>query len=197
MCGARVVTGRGQEVADPPPVVRWWRHGEGFKVFGRSRRRATTHATECVRSLVATYQHQHGLPAGFWFDPYVIGFMGFMIAFHASFTSGEKLSEDDKGHVLHDVFSALSNMEGKALVDEYKRLAFAAPKDEAFEMGADHAAAIAFTSLGKTSPETREYYNRACEIAEAMGEQKTPSTLMAIMFHNLFDRTVQERFHTD
>jgi len=166
-------------------------------MFGRARRRATAHATECVRSLIATYQHQHGLPAGFWYDRYVLGFMGFMIGFHATFTSGEKLSEFDKGHVLHDVFSAVSNMNGIALVGEYKRLAFADPKDEAFEMGADHAAAIAFTGMGKTSPETKLYYDRACEVAEAMGEEKTPSTLMAIMFHNLFDRTVQERLYTD
>ncbi len=162
-------------------------------MFGMARRRATKHVTECVRSLVATYQHQHGLPSGFWFDPYVIGFIGFMIGFHAKFTSGERLSETDRRVILRDVFSAVSNANGEAICEEYNRLAFSLPKSDAFETGADHAAAIAFASLGRTSPETKIYHDRACEIAQEMGEPATPSTVMAIMFHNLFDRTVQDR----
>ena len=82
-------------------------------MFGRNRRLATEHTLNAVRPIIAIAQHYQGLPAGFWQDDFVLGFVGFLIGFHANFTSGRSLSQEDKGTLLYDVFGTLSNVDSK------------------------------------------------------------------------------------
>ncbi|WP_425416504.1 hypothetical protein [Oricola indica] len=166
-------------------------------MFGGARRRATEHVVQSIRPLIAIYQSYSGLPAGFWRDEFVLGFIGFMISFHANVTSGVKLSTADKGHLLYDVLSAISNMNGQAIGREYTQLATQFPKNPDFEKGADNAAICAFASIGKMSPEGRPYYDMAKELADAQGTPDDLSAIGGFLLHILFYQPLRERFGTD
>lgn len=166
----------------------------GKNMFGRNRRLATEHTIAAVRPLIAVFQYHNGLPAGFWQDEFVIGFVGFMISFHANYTSGRKLSQEDKGFLLCDVFTALSNMNGQAIGQEYTRLAMLTDKSPDFEKGADNAAICAFASIGKMSEQGRVYYDRAKTIASAQGSPNDLGVVAAVLSQMLFFAPLRERF---
>ena len=102
-------------------------------MFGRAKRKVTKHTEDAIRPILASYQYSNGIPAGFWQDEFVLGFIGFMISFHVNITSGYKLSTADKGFLLFDVFTTLSNMNGKLIAKNYTDLAMEDPKNEDFE----------------------------------------------------------------
>lgn len=163
-------------------------------MFGRNRRKATEHVVEALRPTIAIVQSFQGLPAGFWRDEFVLGFIGFMISFHATYTSGRSLSQADKGYLLVDVLTALSNMNGQAISRDYTRLATQSPKSPDFEMGADYAAICAFASMGKMNEQGMPYYERAKEIAAAQGKPDDIGMILAILMQQLFYEPVRERF---
>lgn len=163
-------------------------------MFGGKRRKATSHVVESIRPLIAIYQHQYGLPASFWHDRFVLGFVGFLISFHTNITSGYSLSAEDKGYLLYDAFSALSLMNGKAIADEYVALASAEPKDAAFEQGADHAAACAYFSIGKVSDTSREWVRTAEKQASAFGATTDRNAVLGALIQLLFYTPLKERF---
>jgi hypothetical protein len=163
-------------------------------MFGGARKRATQHAIEAVRPLVATYQANYGLPAGFWRSEFVLGFIGFMISFHATQTSGRKLSQLDKGCVLSDTLTALSNMNGHELMLEFNRLARQEPKSVEFELGADYAAICSFYLLGKTLKDGPNWIEKAREMAETLGHTVDHAAILQCLFTLLFIEPIHERF---
>ena len=163
-------------------------------MFGRSRRKATEHTINAVRPLIAVRQSLHGLPADFWRNEFVIGFIGSMISFHANITFGRKLSQEDKGNLLFDVFTALSNMNGKAIAENYLQQATETPKSKAFKKGADNAAICAFFSIGKLDESGRPWIEQAEKLAAAQGAANDPSAIAGSLLHLLFYQPLREEF---
>lgn len=163
-------------------------------MFGRNRRKATEHTIEAVRPLIGIFQNFNGLPAGFWRDEFALGFLGFMISFHANVTSGRNLSQEDKGQLLYDVFTALSNLNGRAIADNYVRLATQNPKNVEFEHGADNASICAFASIGKMSEDGWPYWEKAKEMAVAGGTPNDHSAIVSFLMHMLFFKPLRARF---
>lgn len=163
-------------------------------MFGRNRRLATEHTIAAVRPLIGIFQNFSGMPGGFWRDEYVLGFIGFMISFHANYTSGRKLSQEDKGYLLFETFTALSNRNGQAIGREYTRLASADKKSPDFEEGADNAAICAFASIGQTSDQGRPFFETEKQIAFAQGAGNDHSAIVGILIHMLFFEKVRARF---
>ena len=162
-------------------------------MFGRNRRLATEHTITALRPIIGIVQKFHGLPPHFWQDKFVLGFIGFMIGFHAN-TSGRNLSQEDKGHLLVEVFTALSNLNGVAIGREYTRLALLTEKDPDFEKGADNAAVCAFASVGKMTEQGRPHYEKAKEIAAAQGKSGDLGTVIGVLLQLLFFEPVRLRF---
>lgn len=163
-------------------------------MFGRNRRKATEHAIQAIRPLIAIYQNTSGLPPHFWHDEFVLGFFGFMISFHASVTSGRSLSQEDKGCLLYDVFTAISNMNGQAIGRDYVHLATQTPNSPDFVKGADHASICAFASIGKMNEQGRPYYEQAKEMAAAQGTPHDHGAIVGFLLHMLFYQPLRERF---
>ncbi|WP_159591521.1 hypothetical protein [Chelativorans xinjiangense] len=163
-------------------------------MFGRNRRKATEHTIQAIQPLIATYQNFSGLPPHFWRDEFVLGFIGVMIGFHGSVTSGRSLSQADKGYLLYDVFTALSNMNGQAIGRDYTRLATQSPKSPDFEKGAHHASICALASIGKITEEGQPYYEQAEEMAAAQGTPNDVGAIIGSLLHILFYQPLQERF---
>lgn len=165
-------------------------------MFGRNRRLATKHTVDAMRPLIAIVQSLYGIPPGFWRDDFVLGFMGFMVSFHVNFTSGRTLSTADKGYLLADVFTALSNMNGAEISRDYTHRATLAANNPDFERGADNAAICALASIGKMNEQGMPHYERATEIAAKQGSQGDPGAVVAILMQQLFCEPIRERFST-
>lgn len=166
-------------------------------MFGHSRKKATEHTVNAIRPLIATFQQFEGLPAYFWRDEFVLGFIGFMISFHGNITSGRKLSQADKGYLLCDVFTALSNMNGQAICRDVARLSTQTHKSKDFERGADYAAICGFYSIGKMAETSLPWIEKAKEMAVAQGDENDHSAILGSLIHLLFYQPLHERFDDD
>jgi hypothetical protein len=120
-----------------------------------------------------------------------------MIAFHGGVTSGEKLSQDDKGLLVTDVFAALSNLNGQAIARDFARLSTGNLKDQDFQDGADNASACALASLGRIDESNREHYERAERIAVALGDADQPGAIAGTMLQMLFFDAIRQRFESN
>jgi hypothetical protein len=123
-----------------------------------------------------------------------LGFIGFMISFHSSVTSGLKLSLEDKGHLVFDAFGALSNLIGKVITQNYLALVNLTTKNPDFEKGADNAAVCAFYSIGKVNEEGRMFVEQAKKMAEAQGEAGDRSAVVVWLLQILYVRPLRDRF---
>lgn len=166
-------------------------------MFGRGRRLATQHTIDAIRPILGAYPNVHGLPPGFWQDDFVIGFIGFLIGFHVDVTSGQKLSTTDKGYLLADVFTALSNINGVEIRSRYTQLAFQQPKNPDFELGADYALICAAAALGKVAPMGERHLREAEEVATKLGKSGDVPTITSHLLMMLFFQEVEKRFYQD
>ena len=94
-------------------------------MFGKSRQKVTEHIIAALRPIIGILQNYYGIPPGFWQERSVLGFFSFMLPFHRDITLGIRLSDEDRRHVMADVFTALSNMNGVAIARNVTALAMA------------------------------------------------------------------------
>ena len=114
--------------------------------FGSHRRKATEAAVNGLRPIVGVMQHSYGLPAGFWQDSYVLGFMHFSIGIFAKAATRGKVSGEVLGRVLADAFTGLSNLNGVAIANRATDLAISG--DPGFDKGASDASVVQGYALG-------------------------------------------------
>jgi hypothetical protein len=113
--------------------------------FKTNRKIATAAGIDAVRPMVASIQHSHGLPSGFWTDPYILGFFSFTIAHHAKLATRGSIENHTLDLVLGDVLASVSNLNGSALVERTGKLS--PHEDTDFNRGADDAAVICFYTI--------------------------------------------------
>jgi hypothetical protein len=111
------------------------------------------------------------VPARFWSEPYIVGFFQLMISHHLKLATGGRLAGEDMGLALTDVFTALSNMNGVAIVRRGLELATA--NDSDFNRAADDAAAICYYQMRVLKNETdHPLVKVATRMAIASGKAK-------------------------
>ena len=163
-------------------------------MLGRSRQKVTEHTIAALRPIIGILQHYHGIPVGFWQDKFVLGFLSFMLAFHRDLTSGIRLTDEDKGRAMADVFTALSNMNGLAIARNVTQLVTGNEKSTDFEKGADNAAVVAFFIVGKLKNADSNVHVIAAKRMPANGGDHDHSTISANLITLLFLKPVLERF---
>jgi len=142
----------------------------GKTLFGWQRKRAVGVVVDALRPIAGTIQ-QHGVPARFWSQPYVVGFFHFMIGLHAKLATRGRITGVDLGSLLAEVFTALSNMNGAAIARRANELH--AANDPDFNRAADDAAAVCFYQLRILKNEAdHPLVQVATRIALAAGEAK-------------------------
>lgn len=109
-------------------------------MFGFARRKAINWAVQNIRPMIAGHQHLHGLPAGFWADEYVLGFVGTLIVVLIH-EAAPNLSKLDNGYAIMDAFQQLSNMNGTEVARRHQDLWDA--KSEAYMRGHNNASTLA------------------------------------------------------
>lgn len=83
-----------------------------------------------ARKAITMVENQHGVPNGFWNDPYVLGFLMGQINIFMSAFGGETLSVADKGNVVVECLGTLSGMKGKSISEQ--SMVFASSEDPDF-----------------------------------------------------------------
>ena len=161
-------------------------------MFGSRRRKVTARAIEMARQPLAILQHNYGLQPHFWTDDFVLGYFGATIGTLSHILGEEKLSHEDKGRIMIDVFSDLSNMNGKELAERSIQVAQAKPKNDAFELGADNGSIVAFAAFGKVASVGQDAVAKAQKIANDAGE---PERMLGILMTSLFFEPILQRFN--
>ncbi len=70
---------------------------------------------KAVTPMIGYVSNTHGLPAGFWKEPYVLGYMMGQINGWMAVFDGDGLSIADKGRVVVEAFGILSGEKGKPI----------------------------------------------------------------------------------
>jgi hypothetical protein len=114
-------------------------------LFGSKRRKATQNAIDALRPLIGIIQHFHGLPPRFWTDEFVLGYIHYSIIVTSKMES-LGLTLEDRGLVLCDAFTALSNQNGMEIGRHATELVMQPTPD--FDRGAENARTVLQYQLG-------------------------------------------------
>lgn len=163
-------------------------------MFGRSRKKITKQIIDMVRQPYAVLQANYGIPPGFWQDEFVLGFFGVMIGVLSKLIGEDRLSQADKGYLLQDTFSSLSNMNGVAIARRFSDLAHESPQNEDFVRGADNGEIVTLMFLGKVSDTGRDIVERAKKQAVEQGMPRDIYAIQMILYRELFVDPIVDRF---
>jgi len=127
----------------------------------------------------------------FWSDEFVLGYVGFMIAASAKLVAPD-LSYVDKGRVLADAFTALSNLNGVEISDRASILLESRSADCLH--GSQNAAVVFGYFIGRLRDDDPDL-RAARELARGLpGEGDESSNVFAALNQLLFSQVIKERF---
>ncbi|WP_395016082.1 hypothetical protein [Dongia sp.] len=169
-------------------------------MFGSARRKATKAATEAVRPLIKLLEITDGLPAGFWEDPYVLGYINGCIGLFAKLVTRGAVKGADMGYVMMDVLSDVSGRNGQEIVRNVIRLQQS--KDAEYMRGIANADKCISVTYGLTDydqdPDVVEARRRAPvirkELSSITGESSENANAGAALQEMLFYDVVRARF---
>ena len=163
-------------------------------MFGGFRKKITKQIIDMVRQPYAVFQSNYGIPPGFWQDEFVLGFFGVMVGVLSKLLGENRLSQADRGYILQDTFSNLSNMNGAAIANQFSDLAHENPQNKDFVRGADSGEIVTLMFLGKVSDTGRDIVERAKKEAEEQGTPRDISAIQMILWRELFVNPLVDRF---
>jgi hypothetical protein len=159
-------------------------------MFGSRRREAVQVVVQNLRPLIGVLQHHHGLPAGFWQSPYVLGFLTVIMSLHLKIASEGRLSQTETGSATTEIWTAISNLNGMEITRHVTSLSLSSPKNAEFELGADNGMVFGAYSL-------KILRNEDTHPAIVGIKEKIPNadrgTIAGILYETLFIREVKAR----
>lgn len=163
-------------------------------MFGGHRKKVTDQTIQMVRQPYALFQNTYGIPQGFWQDEFVLGFFGVKIGLVSQALGQGRLSTTDKGRVLQDTFTALSNMNGEAIARRFGDFAREEPQSADFRLGCDNGEIVTLAAFGKGTPQGRAAIEEAKSEAAAQGRPGDVGAVATILAMKLFVGPLVERF---
>ena len=130
-----------------------------------------------------------GIPSGMWEDPYIIGFTQMIISFRAKIATDGKARGVDLGQALVDVYSAVSHMNGAAIVKDAARLL--EQRHPEYMRGANDGITIQEYTFDMLKNEKIPLVVQALTDAQAMGKSDHKGTVIAIMMQATWLKEVQ------
>jgi hypothetical protein len=167
-------------------------------MFGLKRKLALQAVIDNVRPLIGIFQQYEGIPVGFWQDRYVLGFISMLIVHHMNLASSgsltnSNLSTEDKGRVLIETFTTLSNINGIEITRNYRELL--AARDPEFLRGSHNAAVtMGYATNNLANEDAHPGLMEAKNIAARMGKAGDRTQIGSLLMMELFYNEVQKRF---
>jgi hypothetical protein len=162
-------------------------------MFGNKRKKAANFVIGRLRPLLGHLQMSRGMPQGFWQDEFVLGFFHFTIGFQAA-QSGIRLTQIDRGMILPEIYSALSNINGHKIARHATDLAMEYPMPHDFKLGVDYAEICALATVGKGVEHGRQFIETAKTAAAAQGQSRDTGLVAAHLYSMLFYDEIGARF---
>ncbi len=158
-------------------------------MFGGKKKRLISHVTNAMHPFIMNTQKAIGIPKQFWDDDFVLGFIGFCIAFHMNKTSSIKSSASEKGAALVEILTNLSHMNGLSLARKYNQLTIDKSSAD-FETGADNAATWIFYMYEAMNDENT---NKNVLLASKNGEISDRGVIGTNLLDILYFQPVKDR----
>ena len=154
--------------------------------------KATKSALDAANPLINNFKEFHEIPKGFWGDPYVLGFLGSVIHFHAKAATNGNLSAIDMGIVSMKVYESLSGISGEEIGG--KVAGYLSDGNGDYRLGFENGMKCILITHGK---ENKELLNDADVLkAHAMAKRLgsvTTSNVVGALINTLFYEVVEER----
>lgn len=165
-------------------------------MFGLKRRRAVTIAVQAVAPLIRTQSVFSELPAGFWQDSYVLGYLSGCIIWFANGAYGGFIQGEDLGTVMVSVLRQLNPSEAIQIADRIIDLQRSDDSD--YGKGFCNAGKAIAVSYGATDLEGDADVKSAREFALAMRGPLQPhadtnAEVGGALHHLLFHQVVRRR----
>lgn len=116
-----------------------------FGLFKSHRKVGAEAAVNAIRPLIATIQHNQGLPSSFWTNYYILGFFTFTAGHHIKLATRGSIKDAELSAAVGDALTTVSNLNGQELVQRTIQMSHNDEFD--FNRGADDAAAICFYTM--------------------------------------------------
>jgi hypothetical protein len=157
------------------------------------RNRVAGELVDAVRPTIAMIQDGRGLPAGFWQDNYVLGFLYGQVTACILVFGGTQMKPADKGSLLVDSFAALSNMNGLAITQRATKLTES--KDATFQQAVQNGMLTVMYGFGRVKDEASDpNIARATEAAKSSSPTPTREEIAAHLKASLWQDEVKKRF---
>ncbi|KYK47325.1 hypothetical protein A1D31_31675 [Bradyrhizobium liaoningense] len=116
-----------------------------FGLFKSHRKVGAEAAVNAIRPLIATIQHNQGLPSSFWTNYYILGFFTFTAGHHIKLATRGSIKDAELSAAVGDALTTVSNLNGQELVQRTIQMSHNDEFD--FNRDADDAAAICFYTM--------------------------------------------------
>jgi hypothetical protein len=156
-------------------------------------RRVTSEVIDAVRPTIAMIQDGQGLPAGFWQDNYVLGFLYGQVTACMLVFGGTQMKPEDKGSILVEIFSALSNANGLATARRATKLTES--NDARFQQAVQNGMLTVMYGFGRVKDEANDpNIARATEAAKSSSPAPTREEIAGHLKASLWQDEVKKRF---
>lgn len=135
------------------------------------RRKAVTDAVNAIQGWIRTLNSDGELPAAFWQDPYVLGYLTSCIRCVAKLSTIGKIEGRELAQVVTDVFKELAGQDGVAISDSV--IAFGKSKHPDFDLGWNNADKFMCVSFGIPGYENDPEVLKAARLAAAISPDLT------------------------
>ena len=132
------------------------------------RARATKAARDAVRPFIRAIEQVGGIPSGFWDDPYVVGFLTAYINQFAKLSTRGKISDDDLGMVIIDVFEVISGQSAEPIAR--RGLELQNSRDADYAKGVDNALKVFSVCFGQKHYDNDPDVIKARELSNQLGD---------------------------
>lgn len=161
-------------------------------MFGSSRKKAINNSVEAVSQLVRTSAAWNGLPAGYWSDAYVLGFLTTTIAIFAELALGKRPPADELGFIIIGTYERLNPVESNCILQRIAQLQQS--KDVDYFKATENAVKTIAVTYGDTRFDNDKDVQDAAKLAHAMRGQISPAvnihaeiggSLQSLLFHQV------------
>jgi hypothetical protein len=157
------------------------------------RKRVASEVIDAVRPTIAMIQNGRGLPAGFWDDDYVLGFLYGQVTACILVFGGMQMKPAEQGAILVASFTALSNMNGLAITRRATKLSEI--KDPTFQQGLQNGMLTVMYRFERVKDEAGDpHIARATEAAKSSSSTPAREEIAAHLRASLWQDEVTKRF---
>ena len=155
-------------------------------MFGGKKRKALNAVVPVIQNMIQPYERlRGGLPEGFWFDPYVLGFLTIYIGQLARVATDNKIDNETIVDVIFGVFLLFAPKHTEKIMEEV--LSLQKRRDPDYALGATNANKCVSGVM------TDHEYDVATQLGRQLGSSNPNADAGGYLVQTLFYEMVEKR----